>query len=43
MKKLIFAGLIILILLFFQVSDAFAMEYEILPVNPVMITPFILL
>ena len=24
-------------------SDAFAIEYEILPVNPVMITPFILL
>ncbi|CUS81051.1 sodium:proton antiporter [Candidatus Kryptonium thompsonii] len=43
MKKIIFGSLITLILLFFQVSDAFAIEYEILPVNPVMITPFILL
>ncbi|MFN3134969.1 MAG: sodium:proton antiporter [Candidatus Kryptonium sp.] len=43
MKKIILGSLIILILLFFQVSDAFAIEYEILPVNPVMITPFILL
>ncbi len=43
MKKIIFASLIILIVLFSQVSDAFAIEYEILPVNPAMITPFILL
>ncbi|MEN3039036.1 MAG: sodium:proton antiporter, partial [Candidatus Kryptonium sp.] len=43
MRKLFAFCIISLILLFFPMSDAFAIEYEILPVNPVMIAPFILL
>jgi Na+/H+ antiporter NhaD/arsenite permease-like protein len=34
---------LVLILVFFSASDAFAIEYEILPVNPVMIAPFVIL
>ncbi|MCX7762373.1 MAG: sodium:proton antiporter [Candidatus Kryptonium sp.] len=43
MRKLLAFCIISLFLLFFPMSDAFAIEYEILPVNPVMIAPFILL
>ncbi len=43
MKKLFVFCLITLSLLFIPVSDAFAIEYEILPVNPIMIAPFIIL
>ncbi|CUT01403.1 sodium:proton antiporter [Candidatus Chrysopegis kryptomonas] len=43
MKKYIIPALITILFLLVPASDAFAIEYEILPVNPVMITPFILL
>jgi len=42
-KKYIIPALITILFLLVPASDAFAIEYEILPVNPVMITPFILL
>ncbi len=43
MKKYIIPALITSLFLLVPASDAFAIEYEILPVNPVMITPFVLL
>ncbi len=43
MKKFFLSCLITFLFLLVPVSDALAIEYEIVPVNPVMIAPFILL
>ena len=43
MKNFFLSFIITIALLLINVPDAFAIEYEILPVNPVMIAPFILL
>ncbi len=43
MKNFFLSFIITIALLLVNVPDAFAIEYEILPVNPVMIAPFILL
>lgn len=43
MKKILVSCLIILLLIHFQISDVFSIKYEIVPVNPVMITPFVVL